>query len=273
MAEETEDDLGSSEDKKAVYVKMIHRIFFDHWKEGLTEFVFERSEIEALKKEYKTEIPKNQGDLPYHFRFRYELPDAILATQPVGMEWVIELAGRAKYRFALAKFNRVLPREDMATIGVPDATPEIIRAYKLSDEQALLAIVRYNRLLDIFLGIATYSLQSHLRTTVKGMGQIEIDELYFGIDKRGCHYAVPVQAKGGSDKIGVVQAKQDIAWCNQKYPGIKCRAISVQFMSKDRIAMFELDVQDDQIKVIEERHYKLLPASEIDRATVRDYRG
>lgn len=51
----------------------------------------------------------------------------------------------------------------MAAIKTPDATPEIAAAYALSDEQALLAKVRYNRLLDIFLSVAAYSLQNHLR--------------------------------------------------------------------------------------------------------------
>lgn len=51
----------------------------------------------------------------------------------------------------------------------------------MSDEQALLAKVRYSRLVDIFLGIAAYSLQNHLRTSVVGIGQIEMDELYVGI--------------------------------------------------------------------------------------------
>jgi hypothetical protein len=39
--------------------------------------------------------------------------------------------------------------------------------------------VRYNRLLYIFLGLTTYSLQNHLRTTVKSVGgsQIAIDEI------------------------------------------------------------------------------------------------
>ncbi len=68
-------------------------------------------------------------------------------------------------------------------IKIPDATPEIVSAYALSDEQALLAKVRYNRLLDIFLGVATYSLQNHLRTTVTGLGQAEIDEIYVAIDR------------------------------------------------------------------------------------------
>jgi hypothetical protein len=70
----------------------------------------------------------------------------------------------------------------------------------------------------------------------------------------------------------VVQAKQDIAWCNQKYPGIRCRAISVQFMSERRIAMFELTVEKEMVKVVDERHYKLLPAKSIDKSAIRDYR-
>ena len=55
---------------------------------------------------------------------------------------------------------------------VPDATPGIVAQYALSDEQALLARVRYNRLIDIFTGVTCYSLQNHLRTTVIEMGQI-----------------------------------------------------------------------------------------------------
>ena len=67
-----------------------------------------------------------------------------------------------------------MARDDIAAIKIPDATPEIIAAYALGDdEQALLAKVRYNRLIDIFLGLTTYSLQNHLRTYVAGMGQIE----------------------------------------------------------------------------------------------------
>ena len=108
--------------------------------------------------------------------------------------------------------TRIKPREDLITISIPDATPELIRVYALDDEQALLAIVRYNRLIDTFLGLTTYSLQNHLRTTVKRIGPIEIDELYIGLDKHGCHYVIPVQAKGGKDQIGIVQTTQDIRW-------------------------------------------------------------
>jgi len=56
--------------------------------------------------------------------------------------------------------TRIKPNDALASISVPDATPELIRAYALDDEQALLAIVRYNRLIDTFLGLTTYSLQT-----------------------------------------------------------------------------------------------------------------
>ena len=109
--------------------------------------------------------------------------------------------------------------------------------------------------------LTTYSLQNHLRTTVKGKGQIEIDEVYVGIDTHGCHYMIPVQAKGGTDQISIVQTSQDIAWAAGKFPTLRCRAISAQFVSSDQIALFELTVDEDELKIVEERHYRLVPAS------------
>lgn len=255
------------------YSALIERIFRDRYRKGRSRIEFDRDELVAMALDMGIDVPKNLGDVIYSLRYRMEMPEAVLRTQPAGMEWIIEGAGRAKYAFVLVKLNRVVPRSDLLTIGIPDATPEIIRAYALDDEQALLAIVRYNRLIDTFLSLTTYSIQNHLRTTVKGVGQIEIDELYFGIDKHGCHYVIPVQAKGGSDQISVVQTKQDVGWCAQRYPRMRCRAISAQFMSDERVAMFELAIQDDMVKVVEERHYKLVPASSLDADAIVKYRA
>ena len=70
--------------------------------------------------------------------------------------------------------------------------------------------------IDIFTGITCYSLQSHLRTSVPDIGQVETDELYVGVDTSGCQYVIPVQAKGGSDALNIVQIEQDIALCESK---------------------------------------------------------
>lgn len=254
------------------YGSLIEKIFLDRYVDGATELEFARTDIESAAEELDIKLPKNLGDVLYSFRFRVALPEPIVETQPAGMEWVIELAGRAAYKFRLVKINRILPREDLARIDIPDATPELIRAYALDDEQALLAIVRYNRLIDTFLSLTTYSLQNHLRTTVKGIGQIEIDELYIGLDTRGCHYVIPVQAKGGKDQIGIVQTTQDIRFVEEKFPGMRCRAIAAQFMDDHIVALFELTLQDDEIKVVEERHYRLVPATKLDQHAIRDYR-
>ncbi len=254
------------------YQLLIEGVFFDGYREDATQFEFAREDLETKAQQLGIKLPKNLGDVVYAIRYRTELPLRILATQPKGREWIIEGAGTARYRFRLVSATRIAPNENLVKIGIPDATPELIRAYALDDEQALLAIVRYNRLIDTFLGLTTYSLQNHLRTTVKGIGQIEIDELYFGIDRNGCHFAIPVQAKGGKDQIGVVQTSQDIAFVAQRFPGMRCRAISAQFMPDGSVAMFELTLQGGEVKVVQERHYRLLPASELDQSAIKNYR-
>lgn len=253
------------------YDLIIEKIFFDNYGNDEAEFVFVRREIIAAKDLLAPDLDLNPGDVPYAYRYRRALPEKILATQPKGKEWIIEGAGRSKYRFKLVPATRIVPNPNLAEIAIPDATPEIIRAYALDDEQALLAILRYNRLLDIFLGLTTYSLQNHLRTAVKGIGQIEIDELYIGVDTHGCHYVIPVQAKGGKDQIGVVQTTQDIRFAENKFPAMRCKAISAQFMENGAVALFDLTIQAEEVKIVDERHYRLIPATELDQAAIRAY--
>jgi hypothetical protein len=254
-----------------LYDVIISRIFSDYYREGVTQFEFNRNELAAAAKDLGLDDPKNLGDLIYSFRYRKPLPDRIRATASGDFEWIIEPAGRAKYRFRLSRLSRILPREDLVVIKIPDSTPEIIATYAQGDEQALLARVRYNRLVDVFLGVTTYSLQNHLRTTVKGMGQIEIDELYVGVSRNGQQFVIPVQAKGGNDHLAVIQTQQDIACCQEKFTGLKCRPLSAQFMSDGIIAMFELTMQDGQIRVVDEKHYRLVPSAQITAEELESY--
>ncbi len=161
----------------------------------------------------------------------------------------------------------------MTETKVPDSTPGVIAKYALNDEQALLAKLRYNRLIDIFTGVACYSLQNHLRTTVPSVGQVETDEIYIGVDRRGAHYVFPVQAKGGHDKLGVVQIEQDFALCADKFPSLICRPIAAQFMGKDLIALFELEHGENGIAVTMEKHYRLVPPKEVTATDLDTYRN
>lgn len=254
------------------YQALLEKIFFDHYRKGATEVEFDRDEFLAAAKALKVELPKNIGDAIYAVRYRIPLPAKIIATQPAGLEWTIDGVGKAKYAFRLTKNSRIEPNANLVTIKIPDATPEIISAYALSDEQALLAKVRYNRLIDVFLGLTAYSLQSHLRTSVKEIGQIEIDEVYVGVDRAGRQYVVPVQAKGGSDKLGPTQAKQDIACCAAKFPDLICRAIAAQFMEDNLIALFELTLENGMVRIVDEAHYRLVSADQITSTDLAMYR-
>jgi DNA (cytosine-5)-methyltransferase 1 len=252
------------------YDKIISDIFFTYYQEGLREFDFEREDIEKSARKLGIRLPKNIGDVIYSYRFRKAFPKEILDTCKGEEQWVIEGIGDAKYRFKLySKGAKITPNSNLYQIKIPDATPEIIAKYAVSDEQALLARVRYNRLIDIFTGITTYSLQNHLRTKIPSIGQIEIDEIYVGVNKKGEHFIIPVQAKIGNDQIGITQVKQDIEYCKYRYPTLKHKAIAVHAKEPNVIAVFELIIENEALRVVEERHYKLVPASEISEDDLR----
>ena len=179
--------------------------------------------------------------------------------------------GIAKYCFVLVKNARILPDNLLAEIKIPDSTPNIVSKYALTDEQALLTKLRYNRLLDIFTGVTCYSLQNHLRTTVPQIGQIETDEIYVGVNKNGSQFVFPIQAKGGNDEIGIVQIEQDILMCKNKYPEIICRAIAAQFIEHNLIAIFEFKAINNEVKKIQEKHYRLVDNDKISEKELQFY--
>lgn len=201
------------------YDDIISGIFFDRYEAGATSVRFERNDLATKAHQLEIAIPKNLGDIIYTYKYRKRLPQEIINTAPESFYWRIKNVGTAQYEFVLTQGSEFVEIDTMlATIKIPDGTPSIVKKYSISDEQALLAIVRYNRLIDIFLGVTCYSLQNHLRTTVTGIGQVETDEIYVGIDKAGQQYIIPVQAKGGTDKLGISQIEQDLALCAEKYP-------------------------------------------------------
>lgn len=255
------------------YTQLIEAIFLKHFEEGKTDISFDRTEIASTAGELGIVLPKNLGDLLYSFRYRVPLPASITEKAPEGTEWIIRPAGRAHYRFVLVRQPIIFPSSILAETKILDATPGVIARYALSDEQALLAIVRYNRLVDVFTGITCYSLQNHLRTTVRSMGQVETDEIYIGIDKRGVHYVLPIQAKGRTDRIGIVQIEQDMAVCESKYPNLICRPLAAQFMQNGVIAMFEFEQGEDETRVSAERHYRLVRPDELSAEELVQYRA
>lgn len=247
----------------AQYDDIIAHVFAEKFQAGATEVPFSRDELVETATHLGLKRPKNIGDIPYSFRYRKDLPKSISDTAPADCEWIIRGAGTGLYSFVVVPILDIKPNASRATTKIPDATPGIISRYAQSDEQALLAVIRYNRLIDTFVGVTCYSLQNHLSTSIRGIGAVETDEVYIGLDRRGIQYVFPVEAKGAKDRLGRVQIEQDFALCEAKFPQLVCRPIGAQFMQDKVIVLFEFEMDGDNLAIVSEGHYQLVPSDEI----------
>jgi hypothetical protein len=258
----------------AKYEQIIERIFFSKYQPDNVRIAFSRQEFVSTTEALGFARIKNLGDITYSFRFRRELPQTIQNTALPGAEWIIIGAGIADYQFRLAAPGKIRPTPHYLPIKVPDATPEIVRHYAPgTDEQALLTRARYNRLVDIFTGLTCYSIQNHLRTTVIDIGQVEVDEIYVGMNKRGTHFVLPCQAKSPGDRFGIAQILQDTALCATRYPNAICKPIALQFTDENSLALLELTVREEdeilKLSIVDEKHYKLIPRAQISDDELR----
>jgi len=255
------------------YAETLVWIFEKYYKPGDTMVPFERDDLAEAAKILGIEPPKNLGDIVYSFRYRASLPGPIASRAPDGMVWSIVGVGPSKYEFQAAPDQPIVPNTLLRTVKVPDSTPGIIAQHVMGSEQALLAKVRYNRLIDIFTGIVCYSLQNHLRTNIPGVGQIETDEVYLGVDRSGTQYVIPIEAKGGSDKLSVVQIKQDLALAKHRFPNLDCRLVGAQFDREDIfLYLFQERGESGEIELLTQSRFRLVEPAEIDSEELRAYR-
>ena len=274
-AEEQDGATTAAPREDSRYRKMVKYAFLKNWKPGAEVVDVTKADLLAAAAEGKFADTVNPGDAIYDARGRSGLAADVKAKAPMGKVWVILGTGDGKYQFVAVDpaLVNIKPAVGKERIKIPDSTPEIISRYALSDEQALLARIRYNRLLDIFLGITCYSLQNHLRTNIESWGQIEVDELYVGVNATGATFVMPVEAKAGSERISIVQAFQGFELARLRYPELVARPVAATFVDgQDTIALFEFAPGKPIPTVRNERHYRLVPASEITADDLRTYR-
>jgi hypothetical protein len=178
------------------------------------------------------------------------------------------IVGKGKGRYAFAKLARspiIKIQPDLYTYLLPDATPEIVLEYAGGDEQGILAKLRYNRMLDIFLGITCYHLQNHLRTSIKGKGQVEIDDLYVGLNSVGKQFVMPIEAKSANDHLSRTQIFQGIEFAQARYPKLVLRPVGIQEMKDGSLVLIEFTPEShpNKIKILGLRRYKLVPMSDV----------
>ncbi|HEY5047027.1 MAG TPA: hypothetical protein VII49_03280 [Rhizomicrobium sp.] len=268
------------------YVQIISKLFSDHWDGHSAEFSWHRNELTRIANELGIEVPSNLGDNIYSIRHgREDLPDSIRNNAPAGKSWLLLPNGKSTYRFVLAARAFLDPDTAKLPIKIPDSTPQLVARYAKSDEQAVLARIRYCRLVDIFLGLASFQLQSHMRTTIAHFNgaQTELDEIYVGVDGNGTQFVVPVQAKSRDERIGAIQVVTDHFVCAEKFPTMVARTLAaktIEVRSEEgfgqifTIALIEAAVDKDyNVSKLKEEHFQLVPAAAISDDDLAAYRN
>src|ERR1041385_4546269 len=239
------------------YDRIINTLFNSKFKEGSSEIDFTKDELVAAAKKLRITL-RNAPDVVYTYRSRSNLPKAILDKG----NWIIKPKGKGRFSFLKSKRKPFVDiQEGLLAINIPNALPEIIEKYASEDEQALLSSIRYNRLVDIFTEITCFHLQSHIRTTIEGEGQIEVDDLYVGIDTDGSEYILPLEAKSPDDrdKLGWVQISNMVKFARQNFPRLKCRPISAKPAGHNKIYLIEFDSNpnSEDVSIVQVKLYGL----------------
>ena len=241
------------------YDEVILEVFLRHYQEGADRLVFQKDELAETCREHGI-IVRNTPDIIYTYRSRRNLPARILATG----HWAIEPAGRGTYAFRLLQntphFD--IPFSDYAPVDIYNAIPEVVEGLLRQDEQSLLTLVLYNRLVDIFTGLTCFHIQNHYRSFVTGMGEVELDALYVGVDKTGMLSVIPIEAKSQaeSEMIGRIQVSQMAKLVRQDFADLRRRVLAIKILADGTIAVVEFDdnTEPDELGIVSVSRFRLI---------------
>jgi len=241
----------SSGTQSAVYVPVILKIFKDRYRPGANTVVFTlddvRNAVEAVRAESQDPdsiSSRNPADVIYRMRSRTKLPDEILSR---GFH-VLRTVGRGRYQFEKAATTIIEPPATVPTAAI-DQTPMPVRRLLPAtvaemDEQAVLSVAGYCSLLDHFTGMRIYRLRSHVRKSVPGVGQAELDAIDVGIAASEDEVPIvfPIEAKAAADALNRAQVFNMIMYANHYFPGLTVRPLALKVTSDSRIHLMEFNV-------------------------------
>lgn len=256
-----------------VYVPVLTLIFKRRYRPRLQKIEFSLDDIRAALIELKLERGRNPADVVYRMRSRTVLPEVIRSA---GFH-VLRAVGRGRYRFERAPGtvidipkSRVTEALDLTPLPVRRLLPQTLSSI---DEQGLLSMVGYCKLLDHFTGLTVYRLRSHVRKSVAGVGQAELDEVDVGVALRDDEIPVviPIEAKAAEEPVNRVQIIYQIAYAKQYFPGHEIRPVCLKIDYDNLIHLIEFNVVDSaaELRVLRNASYRLR-LSESQARFVRD---
>lgn len=249
-----------------VYVPVILKLFRDRYRPGASTVIFSlddvRNAVEAVRAESANPdkiSSRNPADVIYRMRSRTKLPDEILDK---GFH-ILRPIGRGQYQFERATAGIIEPPAS-EPISAIDNTPMPVRrllpeTLAEMDEQAVLSVVGYCNLLDHFTGMKIYRLRSHVRKSVPGVGQAELDAIDVGIaaSEDDVPVVFPIEAKAVSDALNRVQVHNMVQYAKHYFPGLTVRplALKVDYQSVLHIMEFSVADRAGDLRVVRSASY------------------
>jgi hypothetical protein len=253
-----------------VYVPILRAVFELKYQQGDTAVKFTLDDVRAAASELGITV-RNPADVIYRMRSRTVLPAEILS---LGF-YVLRQTGRGSYRFEQATSTIIeLPESepvealDLTPLPVRRLLPESLRDV---DEQALLTVISYCQLLDHFTGLRIYRLRSHVRKSVAGVGQAELDELDVGValSDDEVPVVVPVEAKAVADPVNRVQIAAMVAFAGAYFPRHDVRPLAAKVDDEGLLHILEFNATTEpaDLQVLRSSCYRL-KLSDVQRAAI-----
>ena len=243
-----------------VYVPILREIFREKYTPDLSVIDFTLDDIRRWAGTLGI-VTRNPADVIYRMRARTNLPIEILEA---GF-YILRAIGRGKYRLERAE-NTVLEIPDHTIIEALDLTPLPVRRLlpeELAkiDEQGLLTMISYCKLLDHFTGLQVFRLRSHVRKSVATIGQAELDEIDVGVALRDDEIPVifPIEAKAADEPVNRVQISAMVMYCAEYFPGYEIRplAIKLDYDSLIHFLEFNPSAEAAGLKIVKSCGYRL----------------
>ncbi len=161
---------------------------------------------------------------------------------------------------------RLLPNPILWEQPIIDLSSGSLAAGLWDDRRRVLTKLRRNRLVDTFFGSTAVSLPNPLREYDTGRRGLPADDFYLAMPGCGPHFVVPVFVMSRTGTLIATRLCETLAMCRKAYPPLTPRPVAVQFVrdgDREMIVMFALAEIEGEIRALDEKHYRLVPASEI----------
>jgi len=243
-----------------VYGPILLHVFKARWRQGAATVLFTLDDVRNAADALNLEV-RNPADLIYRMRSRTILPREILDK---GF-YILRAIGRGQYQFEKGSSTIFQPLDshptealDLTPLPVRRLLPELLAEM---DEQAVLTIASYCKLFDHFTGLQIYRLRSHVRKSVPGVGQAELDAIDVGVALRDDEMPIvfPIEAKAAADALNRVQVFNMVQYSRHYFPGMTIRplAIKVDYDSILHIMEFSPVTKAADLKIIKSASHVL----------------